>query len=51
VKALVNRALDTDLATGLEMEFHLAAAHMRGPDAAEGLRAFVEKRPPVFAAS
>jgi enoyl-CoA hydratase len=50
VKALVNRACDTDLTSGLEMEFHLAAAHMRGPDAAEGLRAFVEKRTPVFTA-
>ena len=49
VKALVNRALDVDLASGLEMEAHLAATHMRGADAAEGLRAFVEKRTPVFA--
>jgi enoyl-CoA hydratase len=48
VKALVNRAFDTDLASGLDMERHLAAAHMRGPDAAEGLRAFIEKRTPVF---
>jgi enoyl-CoA hydratase/carnithine racemase len=45
----VNRALDVDLASGLELERQLAAAHMRGPDAAEGLRAFVEKRPPRFA--
>lgn len=48
VKALVNRAFDVDLTSGLEMELRLAAAHMRGPDAAEGLRAFVEKRTPVF---
>jgi enoyl-CoA hydratase/carnithine racemase len=48
VKALVNRAFDTDLTSGLEMELHLAATHMRGPDAAEGLRAFIEKRTPVF---
>jgi enoyl-CoA hydratase/carnithine racemase len=48
VKALVNRAFDTDLTSGLELERHLAAAHMRGPDAAEGLRAFIEKRTPVF---
>jgi len=48
VKALVNRAFDTDLASGLELEWHLAAAHMRGPDAAEGLRAFIDKRTPVF---
>jgi enoyl-CoA hydratase/carnithine racemase len=49
VKTLVNRAFDVDLATGLEMERQLTAAHMRGPDAAEGLRAFVAKRTPVFA--
>ena len=48
VKALVNRAFDTDLAGGLEMELHLVAAHMRGADAAEGLAAFAEKRKPVF---
>ncbi|MFQ5827632.1 MAG: enoyl-CoA hydratase/isomerase family protein [Candidatus Methylomirabilia bacterium] len=48
VKALVNRALDTDLASGLEMEIALVGAHMRSADAAEGLRAFVEKRTPVF---
>ena len=50
VKTLVNRAFDLDLATGLEMERELAGAHMRGPDAAEGLRAFAEKRKPVFGA-
>ncbi len=48
VKALVNRAFDADLAGGLEMERHLVAAHMRSADAAEGLRAFAEKRTPVF---
>jgi enoyl-CoA hydratase/carnithine racemase len=48
VKALVNRALDVDLVSGLEMEIELAGAHMRSPEAAEGLRAFVEKRQPVF---
>jgi enoyl-CoA hydratase/carnithine racemase len=48
VKALVNLALDVDLASGLELEIQQVAAHMRSADAAEGLRAFVEKRPPVF---
>ena len=48
VKALVNRASDVDLASGLEMEIELAGAHMRSADAAEGLCAFAEKRTPVF---
>ena len=48
VKALVNRAGDDDLAAGLEAEIELVARHMRSADAAEGLRAFVEKRPPRF---
>ena len=50
VKALVNRAFDADLASGLELELSLVAAHMRSSEAAEGLRAFAEKRKPVFSA-
>ena len=50
VKTLVNRALDCDLADGLELERRLVAEHMRSADAAEGLRAFAEKRKPVFRA-
>jgi enoyl-CoA hydratase len=50
VKALVNRAFDADLVSGLELELSLVAAHMRSSEAAEGLRAFAEKRKPVFSA-
>lgn len=50
VKTLVNRALDCDLADGLELERRLVAEHMRSADAAEGLRAFAEKRRPIFRA-
>lgn len=48
VKALVSYSLDHELAEGLERERRLVAAHMRSADAAEGLRAFAEKRRPVF---
>ena len=48
VKALVNRACSAELDSGLEMERHLVAEHMRSADAVEGLRAFAEKRTPVF---
>jgi enoyl-CoA hydratase len=48
VKALVNRAFDAELGEGLALERRLVALHMRSPDAAEGLRAFAEKRKPVF---
>jgi enoyl-CoA hydratase/carnithine racemase len=47
-KSLVNRALDVDLATGLDLEAAEVARHMRGADAAEGLAAFVGKRTPNF---
>ncbi|MFQ5899382.1 MAG: enoyl-CoA hydratase/isomerase family protein [Candidatus Methylomirabilia bacterium] len=48
VKVLLNRALDVDLGSGLETEIALVGAHMRSADAVEGLRAFAEKRTPVF---
>ena len=51
VKALVDRGLDMDLGKGLALELDLVAEHMRSADAAEGLRAFAEKRAPVFRAT
>jgi enoyl-CoA hydratase/carnithine racemase len=48
VKALVARAFDTELPEGLALERRLVAEHMRSTDAAEGLRAFAEKRKPRF---
>ena len=47
-KRLVDQGLDLTLPEGLALERRLAAEHMRGADAAEGLRAFAEKRAPVF---
>lgn len=47
-KRLVDQGLDLTLAEGLELELRLAGEHMRSADAAEGLRAFAEKRTPVF---
>jgi len=47
-KRLVAEGLDLSLADGLELELRLAGEHMRSADAAEGLRAFAEKRTPVF---
>lgn len=48
VKMLVDRGLDLPLPQGLDLEGEEVARHMRGADAAEGLRAFVEKRAPRF---
>ncbi len=51
VKTLVNRGLQMELGKGLDLEIELVADHMRSTDAAEGLRAFAEKRAPVFRSS
>src|ERR1700730_6787340 len=51
VKLLVNRAGNDELERGLEMERHLVGEHMHSADAVEGLRAFAEKRTPVFRAA
>jgi enoyl-CoA hydratase/carnithine racemase len=47
-KTLVDRGLELPLAEGLDLEARLAAEHMRGADAREGLAAFAEKRRPAF---
>jgi enoyl-CoA hydratase len=43
VKLLVDRGLDLDLRTGLELELRKVAEHMRTDDAAAGLRAFMAR--------
>ena len=43
VKLLVDRGLDSDLRTGLELEKRKVAEHMRTEDAAAGLRAFMTR--------
>jgi 2-(1,2-epoxy-1,2-dihydrophenyl)acetyl-CoA isomerase len=47
-KRLVNRALDGDRAAALAEEAMAAEINMTSEDGAEGLRAFVERRPPRF---
>ena len=47
-KFLVNRGMQVDLATGLELERKAVELHSASEDRAEGLRAFAEKRKPVY---
>ena len=49
IKQVVRAGLDASLHAGLELEAQAAALLMSTADAAEGIRAFVEKRPPKFA--
>ncbi|MES2754605.1 MAG: enoyl-CoA hydratase-related protein [Pseudomonadota bacterium] len=44
----INAALDSDYATALAREANDQREAMRGPDAAEGARSFLEKRKPSF---
>jgi len=48
IKSLVNRGMQVDLATGLELEKGAVSRHVTTEDMAEGLSAFMEKRKPVF---
>lgn len=48
LKRVVYQGLDTDLASGLEIERKAIVGILRSPDYQEGLAAFAEKRAPVF---
>jgi enoyl-CoA hydratase len=47
-KRVMDRGMEADLATGLEAELHAAAILFATEDRKEGMRAFVEKRRPLF---
>lgn len=48
IKRLLAASSDTTLAAHLELEAQSISASAAGPEGAEGLRAFTEKRPPRF---
>jgi 2-(1,2-epoxy-1,2-dihydrophenyl)acetyl-CoA isomerase len=50
IKRGMERALDLDLEQAMELESHLQTLAARTADAQEAIRAFVEKRKPVFRA-
>jgi 2-(1,2-epoxy-1,2-dihydrophenyl)acetyl-CoA isomerase len=47
-KTLLNRSATVDLATSLGFEAYAQAQTITSEDHAEGVRAFLEKRPPTF---
>jgi enoyl-CoA hydratase/carnithine racemase len=48
VKKLVNRGMESSLDSGLEMEMLAMTAHGTTEDFAEGVKSFLEGRPPQF---
>ncbi|MDO8491271.1 MAG: enoyl-CoA hydratase-related protein, partial [Dehalococcoidia bacterium] len=48
IKGLVDKGMQADLHTGLELEVQGILRHFRTEDCVEGIAAFREKRPPVF---
>lgn len=48
VKKLINRGMESSLDAGLEMEMLGATVHATTEDMAEGIKAFIERRPPIF---
>mgnify|MGYP000901082320 CR=1 FL=1 len=47
-KVAINRGMEVDLKTGLELEKDVCAITFGSEDKQEGMDAFLEKRPPVF---
>ena len=47
-KEAIDRGADLDLADGLEIERQLFSDLFASADRSEGMKAFLEKRPPVF---
>jgi len=48
MKKLINDGYDMPSAAALRAEKQVVRQHMKSADAAEGMAAFAEKRPPVF---
>ncbi len=48
MKNLVNKGMEVDLHSGLEMEMQVNVSHFQSEDMAEGIKAFQERRTPVF---